>query len=68
MVATILVKGMGTLHVYTDRRLAPVNALLLLMPVTGRINVGLPPVVSTFDKLRHAAPWTLALVVPKPPR
>lgn len=56
MVATIFVKGMGTLQVYTDRRLSPVKALLL--PVTAaRIDVGrLPPVVPTLDKLRHAAP------------
>lgn len=53
MVATILVKGMGTLQVYTDRRLAPANTLLL--PVAASFNVGLP-IVSTLDKLRHAAP------------
>lgn len=55
MVATILVKGMGTLQVYTDRRLALVSTLLL--PVTAAcIDAGLQPVVSTLDKLRHAAP------------
>lgn len=57
MVATILVKGMGTLQVYTDRRLAPVNALRLMPPVPAPVDVGLPPVVvPTLDELRHAAP------------
>lgn len=54
MVATIFVKGMGTLQVYTDRRLAQVKALLL--PVTARIDDAAPPVVSTLDELHHAAP------------
>lgn len=47
MVATILVNGIGTLQVYTDRRLAAAAAVLS-PPVTLVL-------LSTFDKLRHDA-------------